>query len=54
MTNDELPGLPASLPVIDAKAEPTLKSAAAEAFYTHAIRELAATDIPSSSPGPTR
>ncbi|TIS07416.1 MAG: hypothetical protein E5X10_25445, partial [Mesorhizobium sp.] len=46
MTNDELPGLPASLPVIDAKAEPTLRSAAAEAFYTHAIRELAATDIP--------
>jgi hypothetical protein len=46
MTNDELPGVLATLPVIDAKAEPTLKSAEAEAFYTNAIRELAATDIP--------
>ena len=46
MANDELPGVLATLPVIDAKAEPTLKSAEAEAFYTHAIRELTATDIP--------
>ena len=46
MANDELPGVLATLPVINAKAEPTLKSAEAEAFYTHAIRELTATDIP--------
>lgn len=46
MANDELPGVLATLPVIDAKAEPTLRSAEAEAFYTSAIRELTATDIP--------
>ncbi|UCI10169.1 nucleotidyltransferase [Mesorhizobium sp. B1-1-8] len=46
MTSDELPGLPASLPEINAKAEPSLKSTEAEAFYTHSIRELAATGIP--------
>ncbi|TIQ36222.1 MAG: hypothetical protein E5X48_10520 [Mesorhizobium sp.] len=46
MAQDELPSVPASLPAIDAKAEPTPESAEAEAFYTQAIRELTATDIP--------
>ncbi|RVC09968.1 hypothetical protein EN879_36810, partial [Mesorhizobium sp. M7A.F.Ca.AU.002.02.1.1] len=47
MTNGPLPeNVLVSLPMIDAKAAPTLKNAEAEVFYTEAIRELAATDIP--------
>jgi hypothetical protein len=48
MTNHSTPegAIPASVPTIDAKAEPTLQHAEAEVFYTAAIRELAATDIP--------
>lgn len=56
MTNHSTPegAIPASVPTIDAKAEPTLQHAEAEVFYTAAIRELAATDIPFLSPAPTR
>jgi hypothetical protein len=48
MTNDSPTGgaIPASVPTIDPKAAPTLQHAEAEVFYTEAIRELAATDIP--------
>jgi hypothetical protein len=48
MTNDSPTGgaIPASVPTIDPKAAPTLQHAEAEIFYTEAIRELAATDIP--------
>lgn len=47
MTNGPLPeNVLVELPTIDAKAAPTLKNAEAEVFYTEAIRELSATDIP--------
>ncbi len=41
-----LPRVPADVPVIHAKAEPTLKNPEAEAFYIDALRELNATGIP--------
>ncbi|MCA0046420.1 nucleotidyltransferase family protein [Mesorhizobium sp. B283B1A] len=47
MTNDPVPeNVLVSLPRIDPKAAPTLKNAEAEVFYTEAIHELTATDIP--------
>jgi hypothetical protein len=48
MTNDPTPesAIPASVPTIDPKAAPTLQHADTEVFYTEAVRELAATDIP--------